>query len=251
MLLTKIKIHELTYVVALFSFLSGYFEFMILLIISILIHELGHASMASILKEKVDKIIIFPFGGITKVDSLINCSLKNEFLILISGPIIQSLFMFLIIYLNKINLVPENTYDIFIKINVLLLSFNLLPLLPLDGGRLLNLFLEKIFPFKLSHKISLIISFITIILVTILMLIYDIKILYILLFLIILKNLINECLMHNVLYKKFLLERLIYDFKFKKTLIIKNIKNMKRGKKHKISFNNTLYPEKYFISKAL
>ena len=44
------------------------------------------------------------------------------------------------------------------NINYLLISFNFMPILPLDGGKLLNILLNKIMPYKISNIISLMIS---------------------------------------------------------------------------------------------
>ena len=47
-----------------------------------MIHELGHYISAKLLKEEVKNIMIYPFGGITKINMEINESFKKEFIIL-------------------------------------------------------------------------------------------------------------------------------------------------------------------------
>ena len=67
----------------------------------IIIHELGHLFMAKYYKWNFDKIVIYPFGGCTKFDEKINRPMKEELLILISGPSIQIILFLIIIVLSK------------------------------------------------------------------------------------------------------------------------------------------------------
>ena len=64
----------------------------ILLVLFIIIHELGHFLCAIFLKVEVDKIYIYPFGGISKFHLSFNEAIWKEFLILCMGPIFQILF---------------------------------------------------------------------------------------------------------------------------------------------------------------
>ena len=139
--------------------------------------------------------------------------IKEEFLIALMGPLFQC-FLFVI----------DN--NLFRTYNIYLLLFNLLPLIPLDGSKLLNLLFNKILSFKLSHFLSIILSFISIILLAFK---YNL-ILYITLFLL-LKNTFKELLNHRYIFNRFLLERYIYNFNFKKSKIVSNKTYMKRDYK--------------------
>ena len=44
-----------------------------------------------------------------------------------------------------------------------ILAFNLLPIYPLDGGKLLNIMLNNFMPYKISFKTSIIISYLFIV----------------------------------------------------------------------------------------
>ena len=94
------KIHPLYYLVAILSIITGLFKDFIYITLLIFIHEIGHTIGALIYKWKIKKIIILPFGGITIFNELINKSLKEEFVILILGPIFQILFYFILYILN-------------------------------------------------------------------------------------------------------------------------------------------------------
>ena len=58
----------------------------------IFVHEMGHFLTSKLLKWKTDKICIYPLGGVTVLNDDINKSLKEEFLIVIMGPIFQMIF---------------------------------------------------------------------------------------------------------------------------------------------------------------
>ena len=121
--------------------LTGNFNNFIPYFLLLLIHELGHAITGIILGFKLEKIVFYPLGGITIFNLPLNIPLKKELLILIMGPIIQIIgYLFL-----------RNTFP-FIRIyHYTLLVFNLLPIYPLDGGKILNILCGYHFNYLLNH----------------------------------------------------------------------------------------------------
>ncbi len=156
----KIEIHNTTYIFLLLSFLSGYFEYMYILLFIILVHETGHYFIAILNNVKISKLIIYPFGGITHFDSDLNISIKKELQILLGGIIFQVIFFFLINEMYKNSLITKHVFDLFKKINYILISFNFLPIIPLDGGKLLNITLDRFISYKKSIYVTIIISII-------------------------------------------------------------------------------------------
>ena len=118
--------------------------------ILIIIHELGHALTGKILGFKFDKIIIYPYGGITKFNTLENHSLNKEMIVILMGPLMQFLGYLIINYYFHYEYIKLYNYSILI--------FNLLPILSLDGGLFVNLILNKFFSYRKSFYISFIIS---------------------------------------------------------------------------------------------
>ena len=144
----KIKIHNSTYIVLLLSFLSGYFEYMYLFLLIIIIHEIGHVIFGYFVNFKYSTIIIYPFGGLTIYNEELNINSNKELISLLGGIIFQILFYLLILLLYNNLFITDHVFMIIKKINILLISFNFLPILPHDGGRLLCSILEKLFPYK-------------------------------------------------------------------------------------------------------
>lgn len=237
----KINIHISTYIFILLSFLSGYFEYVYIFLIFILVHEFGHYTVGLILKLSNPKIVIYPFGGITTYNDKLNIEIYKEFLTLIGGISFQIIFYIILGILYKNNYITSNVFDIIKKVNILLMSFNFLPILPLDGGKLLNLILDLLFSYKLSNIISIIISIIFIIIFSI----FNKTIFSCLLILFLIKSIIIEIYYLKIKYNLFLLERYMYNINFNKIKKINNINKFKRDYYHII--NN--YPETVILHK--
>lgn len=234
------KIHPLYYLVAGLTIITGLFKDFTYITLLIFIHEVGHLTGALIYKWKIKKIVILPFGGITIFNELLNKSLKEELIILLLGPIFQIIFYFIICFLN-INTPMITNY------HYALLFFNMLPIIPLDGSKILNIILNKIISFKKSHLVTIYISLITIILLGLEGIkLKNLMLLVIIFFLLI--KIIKEINEHKYLFNKFLYERYNYDLKFNKTKIIKNLnlKKMQKGYKH-LFFNKRYYTEKEIL----
>lgn len=168
------------------------------------------------------------FGGVTTLDEDLNLNIYKEILLVIMGPLFQILFFAFLTILYKNNFISDLTYDKIYNINILLLSFNLLPILPLDGGKLLNNLLDLIMPYNLSHLITIIISFISLPLIFI----FCNKLLAFLLLLFLVLNLYEEIKLHRYRLETLISERIVKKYKFNKTIVISNIKEIMRNKNY-------------------
>lgn len=168
------------------------------------------------------------FGGVTTLNEDLNLNIYKEILLIIMGPITQILFIIFLYLLSKNGLINTLTYNKFYNINILLLKFNLLPILPLDGGKLLNNILDIFISYNLSHIISIIISFISLPFIFT----FDNRLLIIVLFIFLLLNLFNEISSHKFRLELLLLERNYKKYNFKRTIRINNIKNVMRNRNY-------------------
>jgi len=130
----------------------------IALFISILVHELAHAYVADRLGWMVSGIRIDLFTGSAAVDT--NIHEKDSIPVVVAGPVSNLLLGSLSLLLAI--LVPNDFLVTMVVVNVLLFLFNILPIYPLDGGRILrdSLYL-KLRNRRKSVKISAIVSLIT------------------------------------------------------------------------------------------
>ncbi|MDD4036420.1 MAG: site-2 protease family protein [Bacilli bacterium] len=222
-------------------------EFIIFTII-IFIHELGHFIMAQYYGWDIDKIYIYPFGGYVKFNTDINKPIKEELYILSMGLILQYLFYLVILFFYSINLIEITTLMIIKKYHYSIMIFNLLPIFPLDGARLLNLIMSIKLPFKLSHKIMIYLSYIILVIVFSVSIKYFIQTNLFLILVLLLTKVIEENKNHDSIFNKFLLERYLKDYNFTKLKIIKNnIYKMVRDKKHLFLINNNYVSEKEIL----
>lgn len=188
----------------------------------IIVHEIGHVLMGILFKWKIEKIIILPFGALTIFNEDLNRKLKEEFLIAIMGPMFQIIFTFFLYYLGVQNAVYYS---------ISILCFNLLPIVPLDGSKLLNVFLNKITSFKRSHAFIIMISFLTMFMVIINT---DFNLIFILILFFLFMRVFLEIKNHDSLFNRFLLERYLKSYRFKKIKKInsQDVRKMKRDYTH-------------------
>ena len=131
----------------------------IIFIISITFHEFGHIIMSKLLKVKIDKPKFNFFGYSSKIN---NNKFLYKILIFLAGPFCNFIFA-IIVYISKIK---YDTKLMFFYMNLILGFVNLFPILPLDGGNILNLILEQKLGFEKSTKICLILSKIILIIIS-------------------------------------------------------------------------------------
>ncbi len=219
--------------------LTGNFNYFIYYFSLLFIHELGHALTGIILGYKLDKIIFYPLGGITIFNLPINISLKKELLILVMGPFMQIIGY---IFLKDIN---SN-----IKIyHYTLLIFNLLPIYPLDGGKILNILCNYRLNYLNSFNMVYTISIILLIVLSIYN-IFNFNLNLLLMIIMMFTKLIKTYHNRYYYYNRLLLERSLYEYNFKKITNINNINSFYRDRFHFINLvNEKDYLKNYFKNK--
>ena len=112
---------------------------------SLLLHELGHAWVARREGLEIDGITLWLFGGVSQFKSRFP-SPGAEFRIAIAGPLVSLVLgvIFVLIALAGLPSAVDGVAAWLGYINLTLLAFNLIPALPLDGGRVLRAALWRI-----------------------------------------------------------------------------------------------------------
>ena len=159
------------------------------------------------------------------------------------GPIIQIIVTYLVLLL----ITNTNIRDLIINYNVSLLIFNLLPIYPLDGGRIINLLFNKRISYLKSYNTSIIISFILILVLVIISIKYKLLINFISILVLLLFIILREKKNKSYYFNKFKLERLIHNYHFKKIKRINKDKDMMRDKKHLFKRTNHYITEKEYL----
>ena len=112
----------------------------LLFFVSLLLHEFGHALKARRERMEIDGITLWLFGGVAKFKGMFP-SAGAEFRIAVAGPLVSLVIGVGFVLLAAFTGLPEPVDGVAAwlgYINIVLLVFNLLPALPLDGGRVLR-----------------------------------------------------------------------------------------------------------------
>ena len=111
----------------------------LLFVVTILLHELGHAWEARREGLEVDGITLWLFGGVSQFKGGFP-SAGAEFRIAIAGPLVSLVLgvFFVLIAIAGLPSAVDGVAAWLGYINLALLVFNLIPALPLDGGRVLR-----------------------------------------------------------------------------------------------------------------
>lgn len=116
------------------------FLFAVLLYVSVLVHELAHCVVARYYGLPVRSITLYLLGGVSEIDREAERP-RQEFWIAFSGPLL-SLVLAAIGFVCYLLVAPATVLGVLVwqlwVANLLVGVFNLLPGLPLDGGRMLR-----------------------------------------------------------------------------------------------------------------
>lgn len=209
----KIEINlKIMFAIVLF-FIFNNLNIYLMFLFFVLIHEISHLIVGLMIGGKAEKIHITPLGVSLEMYSYGKSSSLNKILFYLSGPLINLIFAFMFFYLK----IDMNFKEQLIYTNLAICFFNLLPILPLDGGKILKEIFNILFKAEKSNDIIIIFSkiFLGIISLIYSVLIIKVKNIYILILLIylwylflieerkysILKKTINEIKKYNNMLK--------------------------------------------------
>lgn len=159
----RVRIHFLFWVVILWSVLTGHFIEIVTLFVLVVIHELGHLTAAWSFGWRVTALEMLPFGGVARTDEWGTVPAREEIVVALAGPFHNVMMVLAGFLFYLTGLWTEEWTAFFVKGNAMLAGFNLLPIYPLDGGRVLQALSSYVLPYRhcleWSFKGSLILSF--------------------------------------------------------------------------------------------
>ena len=166
----KFKIDLKFFLIAILFFMTSQIKVYAIMMICAIIHELGHLLVGILLGMKPEKLEIIPVGIrvtfkinikdiISKIKQTNKLEIKKIF-VAIAGPVVNLILIY-IAAISKTNIISKIN---FIYANLLLVIINLVPIYPLDGGRILkgiiSIFKGKKKAEQTINKISIIIGII-------------------------------------------------------------------------------------------
>lgn len=135
----QIKVNLQIFIFLIVFYLTKQLEIYSVLMLLAFFHECGHLIAGLLLKLKPKRLEINPFGLAIIFEEFgsKNNSLEwKKIIIAAAGPITNLIIMLITIFGNLH--IEEITKEIIVYANILIIAFNLLPIYPLDGGRIVK-----------------------------------------------------------------------------------------------------------------
>lgn len=136
------SVHPLFIVFLIGAFLTGVGGFALALVIAVLVHEASHAFISARYGVHTKKLRLLPFGAQIEID--VNFLPRREKInIYLAGPIGNAIFA---VFLSSILwIIPESfeIVEVLLIANIVPAIVNLLPIYPLDGGKILMILCNK------------------------------------------------------------------------------------------------------------
>ncbi|MGM0471359.1 MAG: site-2 protease family protein [Bacillota bacterium] len=154
----KFKLNFLFLVVIL---IFGYFRLLDKALVTFgaaLLHELMHVLVARHHNIEIAEVELLPFGGVAKYADLLELEPDIEIKTALAGPLLNLLLAGMMAVSLRYSLFTVDWGLFFIKTNLIIACFNLLPALPLDGGRVFRAIETKQVGFREATKLSIKVS---------------------------------------------------------------------------------------------
>ena len=176
------------------SVFKGYSTIYVVSYITALLHELSHILNAKLLKIRISKVEIYPFGVCAKLSDSYIASSEKEFLVAFAGPFSNLIFFWICSILFTF-FQPE-ILKYCMNLNLAMCILNLIPALPLDGGRILKAILTSKYgilrAYNFMVKLSRLLICVILIAALIIFFVYDFNFSLILISVFLLQNICAE-----------------------------------------------------------
>ncbi len=139
----RIRINPLFILVAVIYWIVGNGQVMLIGFIAVTLHELSHAVVADLYGLQVTRIEIWPFGGMADIQGLEAEDPYVETMVAMAGPLLNFLWAAVVWAFMALLPIDAHNANLFVTANLAIGALNLLPVAPLDGGRLARLYLAR------------------------------------------------------------------------------------------------------------
>jgi len=120
---------------------SGFFVETALALVALACHEVAHLFVLAGYDVPVERIELHPFGAAIRYQTRGSGLGQIDAVVAAAGPLQSFLLASLAMFIEPFEFLDPGRVRFFIQVNLLLACFNLLPVWPLDGGRILRAWL--------------------------------------------------------------------------------------------------------------
>lgn len=138
---TDVNMHAATLLMLLWAWLAGAGAMLLTSLVSIALHEGAHAAAAALLGHPPRELELTPLGAVMRLEDEERLPPLRRLLMLTAGPAMTLLLCFLALGMTRRGMLPILPGQRIFTANLAILLMNLLPVLPLDGGRIASLLL--------------------------------------------------------------------------------------------------------------
>ncbi|MBE7028436.1 MAG: hypothetical protein E7407_05335 [Ruminococcaceae bacterium] len=148
------RINLLFFLVFVASIAGNYYIYFLLSYGCALLHEIAHVLVARGLGIGISYIEVLPFGVCARLKEDVIKNPSHEILVALSGPVLNIILAILVCFLNRFDLITPEYLTYFFFCNCAMACINLVPVLPLDGGRILRGILTYNLGFLRAYNIT-------------------------------------------------------------------------------------------------
>lgn len=149
---TEVLLHPALPLCFLYALLTGHGTFMLLSMLSILLHEGSHVIVSMMFGQSPSSVELTPLGAVMRLEDEGRLRFLPRLLMLLAGPAATLILSWAAVQLTLHGALSAETGRLLFMGNLSILILNLLPVLPLDGGRILSLVLEKLLPLQICRR---------------------------------------------------------------------------------------------------
>ena len=143
----------------LYAAVTGHGKYMLLSLLSVMLHECAHGVCTALLGNAPRSIELTPLGAVMRLEDEYHLTPVRRGIVLIAGPAANYCLCMLSIYLTKNQWISADCGRLLLLSNLSILMINMLPALPLDGGRLIALILGGSFSYRTVTRIMRVIGY--------------------------------------------------------------------------------------------
>lgn len=150
----RVVVHPILLLLVVVLGWAGFLVETITVFLVVFLHEMAHGIVAKRSGLEVEEVELLPFGGVARIDGLVEIEPDVEIVVALAGPLTNLLLIGVAAAEARVELAPEEWRSFFVQANAVIGGFNLLPALPLDGGRVFRALLSRTLGFRKATDLA-------------------------------------------------------------------------------------------------